>query len=162
MPLHHASAEARLQQHLRPEFAEVNLWRIQQAIAAGKLDAKAAIDADALVKAGVVRRAQDGVRCWAGELKSKLTITVYGATKSAIEAAVEKAGGSVKLLAGSEAKRRSLNQPPSLGRRPAVSGPACVLSGHDLKFRGDEPNGVSRRTTCRQYQFRRLRQGRRS
>src|SRR3954467_6208618 len=33
----------------RKDFAEVNLWRLEQAIDAGKLDAKAAIDADALI-----------------------------------------------------------------------------------------------------------------
>ena len=73
----------------------VNLWRLEQAIAAGKLDAKAAIDADVLVKAGVIRRAKDGVKLLGdGELKTKLTLTVYAATASA-RAAVEKAGGSL-------------------------------------------------------------------
>ena len=41
---------------------EVNLGRVQAAIDAGKLDAGAAVDAAALVKAGVLRRAKDGVR----------------------------------------------------------------------------------------------------
>jgi len=65
------------------------------AIAAGKLDAKQTIDADALIKAGVLRRAKDGVKLLGkGELKSKITITVYSATASA-RAAVEKAGGAL-------------------------------------------------------------------
>jgi large subunit ribosomal protein L15 len=77
------------------EFAEVNLWRIEQAIAAGKLDAGQPIDAAALVKAGVLRRAKDGVKLLGkGELKSKINITVYAATPSA-RAAVEQAGGAV-------------------------------------------------------------------
>ena len=51
----------------------------------------------ALIKAGVIRRAKDGVRLLAdGELKAKLAFEVAGASKSAIEK-VEKAGGSVKL-----------------------------------------------------------------
>ena len=55
--------------------------------------------AESLVKAGVVRRSRDGVRLLGrGELKVKLTIEVHGASKPAI-AAVEKAGGSVKILA---------------------------------------------------------------
>ena len=55
--------------------------------------------ADALVKAGVLRRAKDGVRLLgAGELKAKVAFEVFGASKSAV-AAVEKAGGSVKILA---------------------------------------------------------------
>src|SRR6266481_3427298 len=41
---------------------EVNLGRIQAAIDAGTLDAAAKIDAAALVKAGIIRRAKDGVR----------------------------------------------------------------------------------------------------
>jgi large subunit ribosomal protein L15 len=78
---------------------EVNLDRVQGAIDAGKLDAGATIDADALVKAGVLRRAKDGVRLLGrGELKGKVSFEVYGASKSAV-AAVEKAGGSVKILA---------------------------------------------------------------
>ena len=78
---------------------EINLGRLQQAIDAGKLDAAAKIDAAALVKAGVLRRAKDGVRLLGGgELKAKLALSVFGASKSAI-AAVEKAGGSVEILA---------------------------------------------------------------
>jgi len=78
---------------------EINLGRLQAAIDAGKLDPKGTINAEALVKAGVMRRARAGVRLLGtGELKAKITIEVYGASKSA-QAAVEKAGGSVKVLA---------------------------------------------------------------
>ena len=50
---------------------------------------------NALVKAGVLRRAKDGVKLLGkGELKSKINITVYAATPSA-RAAVEKAGGAL-------------------------------------------------------------------
>ncbi|WP_443748046.1 50S ribosomal protein L15 [Asticcacaulis solisilvae] len=77
------------------KFAEVNLWRLQDAVDAGKLDAKSPIDAAALVKAGVIRRELDGVRLLGeGELKAKLTLTVYSATASAAKA-VEAAGGSL-------------------------------------------------------------------
>ena len=78
---------------------EINLERIQAAIDAGKLDAGAPVDAAALVKAGVLRRARDGVRLLgSGEIKTKVAFTVWGASKSAV-AAVEKAGGSVTVLA---------------------------------------------------------------
>ena len=78
---------------------EVNLGRIQAALDAKLLDAAAKIDAAALVKAGVLRRAKDGVRLLgSGEIKTKVTLSVYGASKSAV-AAVEKAGGSVEILA---------------------------------------------------------------
>jgi large subunit ribosomal protein L15 len=77
----------------------VNLGRIQAAIDAGTLDAAAKIDAAALIKAGIVRRAKDGVRLLgAGEIKTKLAFSVYGASKSAV-AAVEKVGGTVEILA---------------------------------------------------------------
>jgi large subunit ribosomal protein L15 len=78
---------------------EINLGRLQTAIDAGKLDTAAKIDVAALVKAGILRRAKDGVRLLgSGELKAKITISVHGASKSAV-AAVEKAGGSVEILA---------------------------------------------------------------
>ena len=78
---------------------EVNLGRLQAAIDAGKLDPKATINAETLVKAGVMRRARAGVRLLGtGELKAKINIEVHGASKSA-QAAVEKAGGSLKVLA---------------------------------------------------------------
>ena len=78
---------------------EINLGRLQQAIDVGKLDPAATIDAAALVKAGVLRRAKHGVRVLGGgEIKAKIALTVFGASKSAV-AAVEKAGGSVEILA---------------------------------------------------------------
>ena len=78
---------------------EVNLGKLQAAIEAGTLDAAAKIDAAALVKAGILRRAKDGVRLLGdGEIKAKVTLSVFGASKSAV-AAVEKAGGSVEILA---------------------------------------------------------------
>ncbi len=78
---------------------EVNLGRIQAAIDAGALDTAGTIDAAALVKAGLLRRAKDGVRLLgSGEIKAKVALAVFGASKSAI-AAVEKAGGTVEILA---------------------------------------------------------------
>ena len=78
---------------------EVNLGRVQAAIDAGKLDPAAKVDAEALVKAGVLRRARDGVRLLgSGEIKAKVAFSVHGASKSAV-AAVEKAGGSDEILA---------------------------------------------------------------
>jgi large subunit ribosomal protein L15 len=78
---------------------EVNLGRIQAAIDAGLLDAAGKIDVAALVKAGLLRRAKDGVRLLGGgEIKAKVTLAVFGASKPAV-AAVEKAGGTVEILA---------------------------------------------------------------
>ena len=95
MPLHMRMPKRGFNSLNRKDFAEVNLWRLEQAIAAGKLDAKKAIDAAVLVAAGVIRRELDGVRLLGkGELKSKLNLTVYSASASA-KAAVEKAGGTL-------------------------------------------------------------------
>jgi large subunit ribosomal protein L15 len=78
---------------------EVNLGKIQAAVDAGLIDVAAVVDVAAMVKAGLMRRAKDGVRLLGdGELKAKLNLEVFGASKSAL-AAVEKAGGSVKILA---------------------------------------------------------------
>jgi large subunit ribosomal protein L15 len=81
---------------------EINLDRLQSAIDARRLDLAATIDAAALVKAGVLRRVKDGVRLLGGgELKAKVALAVFGASKSAV-AAVEKAGGTVQILAPKE------------------------------------------------------------
>jgi len=85
------------------DYKVVNLGRLQQALDAGKLKAEGAIDGKALVAAGILRRAGDGVRLLGkGELKAALTIEVAGASKAAI-AAVEAAGGKVVLPAGAVA-----------------------------------------------------------
>jgi large subunit ribosomal protein L15 len=95
MPLHMRMPKRGFKNINRLRFAEVNLWRIEQAIEAGKLDAGKPIDAAVLTAAGVVRRAWDGVKLLGtGTLKSKLDITVYAATASA-RAAVEGAGGKL-------------------------------------------------------------------
>jgi large subunit ribosomal protein L15 len=99
MPLHRRLPKRGFNNIFRLEFAEINLDRIQQAIDAKQLDAGSVINAESLVKSGALRRAKDGVRLLGrGEIKSKVTIEVRGASKSAV-AAVEKAGGTVKILA---------------------------------------------------------------
>ena len=80
------------------DYNEINLGRIQQAVDAKKIDVAAPVTLDALVKAGVVTKARSGLRLLGtGELKAKLAFEVHHASKGAI-AAVEKAGGSVKVL----------------------------------------------------------------
>ena len=60
-----------------------------------------------LVAAGVLRRELDGVRILGtGELKAKLNFEVYGASAGAV-AAIEKAGGSVKVLKRAKAAEKS-------------------------------------------------------
>ena len=99
MPLHMRLPKRGFNNPFAKEFSEVNLWRLEQAIAAGKLDAKKAINAEVLIAAGVLRREKDGVRLLGkGELTTKIDITVYSASAAA-KAAVEKAGGKVTTTA---------------------------------------------------------------
>jgi large subunit ribosomal protein L15 len=99
MPLHRRLPKRGFTNIFRVEFAEINLDRLQEAVDAKKIDTGSVVNVEALVKGGVLRRAKAGLRLLGrGELKSKLNIEVHGATKTAIEA-VEKAGGSVKILA---------------------------------------------------------------
>jgi len=101
MPLYQRLPKRGFNKPNRLAFAEVTLAKLQAAVDAGKLDAKSPVDAEALIKAGVIRRAKDGVRViGGGELKAKLELTVAGGSKPAIEA-VEKAGGKVTVLAKS-------------------------------------------------------------
>ncbi|WP_066707101.1 50S ribosomal protein L15 [Celeribacter ethanolicus] len=84
------------------KYAVVNLGLIEKFIEAGKLDA-ANVTEETLVTSGLVRRKLDGIRVLAkGDVKSKLTITVTGASKSAVEA-VEKAGGSLTVAVKADA-----------------------------------------------------------
>ena len=105
MPLYRRLPKRGFNNLFGKDLNEVNLGRIQQAVEAGKLDAKGAVTVEALVAAGVItRQAKDGVKILGvGELTAKLSFEVYGASKSA-QAAIEKAGGSVKILAAAVAE----------------------------------------------------------
>ncbi len=108
MPIHMRLPKRGFNKPNRLKLNGVNLGRLQQALDAGKLDAKAAVTAASLKAAGVIRRELDGVRILGhGELKTKLDFEVLGITASAKEA-VEKLGGKITLLA-----------PPVLEEAPA-------------------------------------------
>lgn len=120
------------------KLAEVNLWRLQDAVDAGKLDAKNEINGEALVGAGVIRRAKDGVRLLGtGELKAKLNLVVWSASAGAVKA-IEAAGGSVtqqRIAAEAKAAARVEKRNAAKGKAPAPKAP-----------RGDA-NKISARTT---------------
>ena len=91
----------------RLDYQEINLSTLQTAIDAKKLDTKGVITAEDLAKAGVITKVKDGVRLLGrGELKSKISLKIIGASKAAI-AAVEKAGGSVELIVHTSAKQEA-------------------------------------------------------
>jgi len=100
---------------------EINVGDLQKAIDAGTLDAKAAIDVAAMVKAGLLRREKGGVKLLGGgELKAKLDLSVWAASKSAT-AAVEKAGGSVKILAPAKEPATEERRPNKFKPKPGQS-----------------------------------------
>ena len=102
MPLHRRLPKRGFKNIFAKKYTEVSLGRIQTAIDAGKLDAGQPITAEALKAAGVVRRVKDGVRVLGGgELTSKVTLDVAGASGPAI-AAIEKAGSAIKIAAKPE------------------------------------------------------------
>ncbi|MFG1204679.1 50S ribosomal protein L15 [Xanthobacter aminoxidans] len=99
MPLHRRLPKRGFHNIFRLDYNEVSLAKIQAAVDAGRLDAGQPVTEAALVTAGVLRRVKDGVRVLGtGELSAKVTLEVAYATKSTV-AAVEKAGGSVSMLA---------------------------------------------------------------
>jgi large subunit ribosomal protein L15 len=100
MPLHRRLPKRGFVNIFRKDFNELNLDRIQTAIDAGKIDIAQPVTVDSLVAAGVLSRKRDGVKLLGkGELTAKnVSFEVYAASKSALEA-IEKAGGSVKILA---------------------------------------------------------------
>lgn len=99
MPLYRRLPKRGFTKPNRKEWAVVNLGLIQKFIDLGKLDAKSEVTEDAIVAAGVTSRKRDGIRVLAkGELKTKVKLAVSGASKAAVEA-IEKAGGSVTILA---------------------------------------------------------------
>jgi len=98
MPLHMRLPKRGFNNPFGKDYAEVNLGMVQKFIDAGKLDAGALIDHDALKAAGLARGGKHGVRLLGkGELSAKAQFKVAGASKGAIEA-VEKAGGSVEVI----------------------------------------------------------------
>ncbi|UWQ50087.1 50S ribosomal protein L15 [Leisingera caerulea] len=103
MPLYQRLPKRGFNKPNRKAYAVVNLGLIQKFIDAGKLDA-ADITEDSLVASGLVRRKLDGVRVLAkGEITSKATISVTGASAAAVDA-VAKAGGALTVATAAAAE----------------------------------------------------------
>ncbi len=101
MPLYQRLPKRGFNKPNRKEFAVINLGLIQKFVDAKKLDIKGEITEDALVAAGLTGHKRDGIRILAkGELKSKLTLNVTGASAGAVEA-IEKAGGKITVKTAS-------------------------------------------------------------
>ena len=97
MPLYRRLPKRGFNNPFTKDYAELTLGNLDRAAAKGIIDAKKPVTEDVMRASGLVRKSRHGVRLLAtGELKTKLTIEVTGATKGAI-AAVEKAGGSITV-----------------------------------------------------------------
>jgi large subunit ribosomal protein L15 len=98
MPLYRRMPKRGFTNPFRKRYAIINLDTLERAVEAKKIDATKPVNGQVLKDAGVVTSLRDGVRLLAkGELKTKFSIEVAGASKAAV-AAVEKAGGSITVL----------------------------------------------------------------
>jgi len=99
MPLHMRIPKRGFNNPFAKDYAEVNLGQIQKLVDSKTLATDGVIDHAALKAAGVARGGKDGVRVLAkGVLSAKLSFKVAGVSASAKDA-IEKAGGSVEVIA---------------------------------------------------------------
>ncbi len=148
MPIHRRLPKRGFKNKFRKNFQAVNTGRLQQAVDAGKLDPGKPVTIAVLQAAGVVGKAGDGVRLLAdGELKTKLTHVVAGASKAAI-AVVEKAGGSVQVATPKP-------KPPTRGRalkraeaakKEAEAKKAKIEMATGDRAKGDKSKGGKQKT----------------
>ena len=102
MPLHRRLPKRGFKNIFALDLNEISLTKVQAAVDAKKLDAKAPVTAEALVAAGLLRRPLDGVRVLGGEIKTALTFEVVGASAPAV-AAIEAAGGKITVSVAAKA-----------------------------------------------------------
>ncbi|GLS99823.1 50S ribosomal protein L15 [Sphingobium jiangsuense] len=122
MPLHMRLPKRGFNNPFAKDYAEVNLGAVQKVVDAGKLDASALVDHAALRAAGLARGGKDGVRLLGkGELTAKVSFSVAGASKGAIEA-VEKAGGKVDVIAVVSAAEKAAAKKGSAKKAAANKG----------------------------------------
>ena len=97
MPIYRRLPKRGFKNPFRKKYAIVNLGDVQKAIEDGRLEKDKEIDENSLRGAGLAGKKNLKIRLLAnGDLKSKITIKVAGASRSAV-VAVEEAGGAVIL-----------------------------------------------------------------
>ena len=97
MPIYRRLPKRGFKNPFRKQYAIVNLGDVQKAIEDGRLEKDKEIDEDSLRGAGLAGKKNLRIRLLAnGALKSKITMKVAGASRSAV-VAVEEAGGAVIL-----------------------------------------------------------------
>jgi large subunit ribosomal protein L15 len=106
MPLHRRLPKRGFTNIFAVDFNEINVGRIQKAVDEGKLGT-GAVTIDVLIEAGLCAKPRDGVKILgAGEITAALAFEVAAASKTAI-AAIEGAGGSVKVLREPKVKAKA-------------------------------------------------------
>ena len=102
MPIYRRLPKRGFKNPFRKEYAVLNVGNVEKAVKSGKLKAGAEVDETMLRELGLVGKKKLGVRLLAqGEISTKITLKVTGASKAAI-AAVEGAGGTVELTGKSK------------------------------------------------------------
>jgi large subunit ribosomal protein L15 len=98
MPLQRRVPKGGFKNRFRVEYAPVNVGRLQEMVADGKIDATQPVTPEVLVAAGIVRKKDLVKILGGGELETALQITGHKFSASA-RAKIEKAGGSVTEVA---------------------------------------------------------------
>ncbi|MGJ8561197.1 MAG: 50S ribosomal protein L15 [Litorimonas sp.] len=142
MPIHMRLPKRGFNKPNRLRFAELSIVNLERAIQAGKIKKGDKLDAETLVRAGVIRRSHDGVRIiGAGELSQALDLHVASATKGAL-AIVEGAKGSITFVEGKpervtkdkvegaepKAKKPAKTKAPAKEKAPAKAKKADVVA----------------------------------
>ena len=115
MPLQRRLPKRGFHNRFAKDFTTINVSTLE-----GRFEAGTVIDAGMLKEAGVISRiGKDGLKILGnGELKLALTVKAAKFTKSAVEK-IEKAGGSIEVIAGPEKFTRSLAEKRAAARNNA-------------------------------------------
>lgn len=98
MPLYRRLPKRGFKNPFSKKYAVINIGDLQDAIDRKKLNPKNLISGEVLLAAGLIKRIGDGVRLLGkGDLKTKISIQVVGASKGA-RLGLEKVGGSLELV----------------------------------------------------------------
>ena len=98
MPIHRRLPKRGFKNIFRVEFAEINLNKIESLIIEKKIDPKELINADILLKNGIIKKVNQKIKLLGkGILNTKIDIEVTASSLTA-KAAVEKNGGTVKIV----------------------------------------------------------------
>ena len=120
MPIHMRLPKRGFNKPNRKRYAEVTIATLERAVQSGKIKAGQKLDAEALVKAGVIRRAHDGVRVIGnGTLSVGLDLHIASATKGA-QGIVEGAKGSITVVEGKPERVKS-DKPAKKAKAPKAA-----------------------------------------